>query len=146
MFWSTYPVKLDDAKRFFLPSKFRDELADGLVMVKNQENCLSILPIAVANAQAERLLALPADSYESRAQQRMFTDDAYPATPDKQGRIAIPKGLCEWAQLDQDIVVRGVLDHVEIWNPAMWSAYRMIEGPKYATLNKPPEPPVATGT
>ena len=32
MFLGTYSPRLDDKGRLFLPAKFRDELAEGLVM------------------------------------------------------------------------------------------------------------------
>ena len=42
MFFGTYTPRLDDKGRLFLPAKFRDELADGLVVTKGQERCLYV--------------------------------------------------------------------------------------------------------
>ena len=46
MFLGTHTPKLDDKGRLILPAKFRDELADGLVIAKFQERCLAIWPIS----------------------------------------------------------------------------------------------------
>ena len=42
MFFGTYTPKLDDKGRLFLPAKFRDELAEGLVVTRGQERCLNV--------------------------------------------------------------------------------------------------------
>ena len=44
MFFGTYTPKLDDKGRLFLPAKFRDELAEGLVVTRGQERCLYVWP------------------------------------------------------------------------------------------------------
>ena len=36
-FMGTYTPKLDDKGRLFLPAKFRDQLAEGLVVTRGQE-------------------------------------------------------------------------------------------------------------
>ena len=46
MFLGTHFPKLDDKGRLFLPAKFRDELADGLVITHGQERCLYVWPRA----------------------------------------------------------------------------------------------------
>ena len=45
MFLGTHTPKLDEKGRLILPAKFRDELADGLVITRFQERCLAIWPI-----------------------------------------------------------------------------------------------------
>ena len=42
MFLGTYRPRLDDKGRLILPAKFREQLADGLVMTKGQEHCLFV--------------------------------------------------------------------------------------------------------
>ena len=42
---------------------------------------------------------------------------------DKQGRIGIQASLREYAGLDRDVVVIGVMDRIEIWDPAKWREY-----------------------
>ncbi len=40
---------------------------------------------------------------------------------DKQGRLQIPAPLRKHAQLDKEVVVVGVFDHVEIWDAKQWA-------------------------
>jgi MraZ protein len=47
---------------------------------------------------------------------RSFFAGATEITPDKQGRVAIPPTLREYASLDRDVIVAGNFDHIEIWD------------------------------
>jgi MraZ protein len=39
---------------------------------------------------------------------------------DRQGRMAIPARLREYAGLEGDVLVLGAIDRVELWNRAAW--------------------------
>ena len=39
---------------------------------------------------------------------------------DSQGRIRLPERLVEFANLQQEVVLLGVHDHVEIWDKGVW--------------------------
>ena len=43
-FMGTYTPKLDEKGRLFLPAKFRERLAEGLVVTQGQEKCLDVWP------------------------------------------------------------------------------------------------------
>ena len=53
--------------------------------------------------------------------QRFFFSAAHEATPDKQGRVALPSSLMEHATLDREVVVTGIGEHLEIWNRDAWA-------------------------
>ena len=44
MFVGSYTPKLDEKNRLFLPAKFREQLAEGLVVTKGQDFCLNVFP------------------------------------------------------------------------------------------------------
>ena len=46
MFFGTFTPKLDDKGRLTLPAKFREELADGLMVVKGQDRSLAVYRIS----------------------------------------------------------------------------------------------------
>src|SRR5262245_9836776 len=58
-FMGTYTPKLDEKGRLFLPAKFRDRLAEGLVVTQGQENCLVVWPTDVFMEEARRAQATP---------------------------------------------------------------------------------------
>ena len=59
---------------------------------------------------------------------------------DKQGRIGIAAPLREYAGLDRDVVVIGVMDRIEIWDPTRWQDYSTGAQAKFAELDEQPAP------
>jgi MraZ protein len=51
---------------------------------------------------------------------RFFFAGAQEASPDRQGRVALPPHLRDFAHLEREVVVNGAFDHVEIWDAALW--------------------------
>src|SRR5215217_1777676 len=123
VFLGTHSPRLDDKGRMFLPAKFRDELAEGLVITKGQERCLFVFPMAEFTQIAEQLRAAPMTHKAARAYSRVFFASASDEVPDKQGRITIPPHLREYAGLSRDCVVIGAIERVEVWNAAAWEQY-----------------------
>jgi len=63
----------------------------------------------------------PLTSKAARDFKRAFYTGACEATFDKQGRIAIPQNLLEYAKIKRDVVVAGVSDTVEVWDAQLYS-------------------------
>lgn len=137
MFLGTHEPKLDDKGRMTLPARFREELADGLVMAPGQEHCLNVWP----RQQFEALVAglRQAGSVtrkDLRDYQRVWLAGAHDDTPDKQGRVTIPTNLRDYARLDRDLAVIGAGDRVEVWNATAWHAYRADREPGFASMSE----------
>jgi MraZ protein len=135
LFLGTHTPKLDEKGRLFLPAKFRDDLADGLVITRFQERCLAIWPRStfVEMATAARGAS---SSQQVRDYQRMLASGASDDIPDKQGRIMIPQHLRTYAGLDKDCVVVGAINRVEIWDAQAWEAYSAEKESAYAELDE----------
>jgi MraZ protein len=124
LFMGTYTPKLDDKGRLFLPAKFRDRLSEGLVVTQGQENCLVVWPSDVFAEEADRAAARPMTNRAARRYARVLFAGGDEGTPDKQGRIGIPAHLRDYAGLERDVVVIGVRDRLEIWNPDRWREFQ----------------------
>ena len=72
--------------------------------------------------------------------QRAFFAGAMEASPDRQGRVAIPQGLREFAALERDVVVVGLFDHIEIWDAAAWRRTKQVGEQRLAGGNGAPAP------
>src|SRR5262249_26524817 len=59
MFLGTHSPRLDDKGRLFLPAKYRNDLAGGVVITKGQERCLYVFPPAEFERITEALRAAP---------------------------------------------------------------------------------------
>ena len=109
MFLGTYTPKLDEKGRLFLPAKFRDELAEGLVVTTGA----GALPLRLPARRLRRRSPAASRRRRSPSRARVTTPaSSAPAPtrtrPDKQGRITIPPMLREYAALDRDVIVIGV--------------------------------------
>src|SRR5690554_5202521 len=73
---------------------------------------------------AERVSALSISDPDMRALRRMLFAEAVDLEPDRQGRVLIPSGLREYAELDREAVVVGMHTFIEIWSPPRWESQR----------------------
>lgn len=123
MFLGTHAPRLDDKGRLFLPAKFREQLAEGLVITKGQERCLYVFPMEEFARLTDQMRQAPVTSKAARDYMRVFLSGASDETPDKQGRVTIPPALRDYAALDRDCVVIGAGSRVEIWDSTAWESY-----------------------
>lgn len=136
MFLGTHAPRLDEKGRIFLPAKFRDELAEGLVITKGQERCLYVFPTAEFTRLTEALRSTPVTAKAVRDYSRVFFASASDEVPDKQGRITIPPPLREYAGLTRDCAVIGANTRVEIWDAQAWETYLAAQEPAFSELGE----------
>jgi len=136
VFLGTYSPRLDDKGRLFLPAKFRDELAAGLVITKGQERCLYVFATDEFAAITTRLREAPTTARAARDYSRVFFASAHDEAPDKQGRITVPPALRDYAGLDRECVVIGANTRVEIWDSAAWADYLSASEEQFASLSE----------
>jgi transcriptional regulator MraZ len=136
MFLGTYQPRLDDKGRLFLPARFRDELAGGLVITKGQDRCLYVFTKAEFDRRAAALEAAPLTAKVARDYARVFFSSASDDVPDKQGRITIPQQLRDYAGLDRDCAVIGANTRVEVWSAAAWAEYSNRQEQAFADLSE----------
>lgn len=135
MFFGTYTPKLDDKGRLFLPAKFRDDLAEGLVVTRGQERCLTVWSDADFTDLTRRLSEASQTNKVIRDYVRMLFSAASQERPDKQGRISISASLREYAALDRDVMVIGAMNRIEIWDPQSWRDYSAEQEQRFAELS-----------
>ena len=134
MFLGTHTPRLDDKGRLFLPARYRDEVAGGVVITKGQERCLYVFTAEEFARKAEQLQATPLSAKAGRDYARQFFGSAYDETPDKQGRVTVPAGLRTYAGLERDCVLVGANTRFEIWDAAAWAAYEAEQEQAFAEL------------
>ncbi len=119
----THSPRLDEKGRLILPAKYRDELAEGLVLTRGQERCLYVFSQKEFERIHEQMREAPISSRQSRDYLRVFLSGASDEVPDKQGRVTIPQNLRKYAGLDRDLAVIGVGTRAEIWDAQAWEDY-----------------------
>lgn len=123
MFLGSYAPKLDEKGRIILPAKFRDELADGLVLTRGQEHCVYVFSEREFESLHEKIRQAPVTSKQARDYLRVFLSGASSEIPDKQNRVTIPTPLRSYAGLDRDLTVIGAGNRAEIWAADAWDTY-----------------------
>ena len=119
-FFGRYEHSLDDKGRVILPSKFRGPFERGGYLTQYQDGCLSLWTPDEFESQMESVLERASTSKGDRNLARLWASTSHVVEVDRQGRMAIPLRLREFAGLDGDVLVHGAIDRIELWNPARW--------------------------
>ena len=53
-----------------------------------------------------------------------FLSDGRTVKPDAQGRVVLPADVIAQAKLPDEVVLRGIDDHIELWRPDEYQAAR----------------------
>lgn len=121
MFLAQYEHAVDDKNRLTLPAKFRQAFADGVFVVRGVDPCLLVFTRdGWERFVARRLEGLNPFSREARQMSRFIFAGALETELDRQGRIVLTPTLLEYAGVRREVVVAGVRDHLEIWEPTAW--------------------------
>jgi MraZ protein len=120
VFLGRHNHNLDAKGRLALPARFRDKLAEGVVITRGFDPCLLVYPLDAWLPLAEKVAALSISDPDVRKLRRMLFADAVDVQLDAQGRVLIPSGLREYAGIEREAVVVGVHTFIEIWTPATW--------------------------
>ncbi|MBW1881917.1 MAG: division/cell wall cluster transcriptional repressor MraZ [Deltaproteobacteria bacterium] len=125
MFRGRHEHTIDAKGRLSVPRVFRDDLIGGEEsppMLVNQRDHLTLFPAKEWAAIEEQLLEMSSLDPDAQRLRRFYASGSVPCPIDSQGRILVPGFLREHAHLDNRVIVAGVLERVEIWNPAIFEA------------------------
>lgn len=123
MFTGEYRHAIDGKGRVAVPARFRAELAKGAFVSRWIDSCLAIFPRPEWERLANRVADLPFSDAGARVFSRFVFSGAFEFALDGQGRLVLPPGLREFANLTTDAVVVGSRDHIELWEPGQWATY-----------------------
>jgi MraZ protein len=121
VFLGRYEHNLDAKGRMAVPSRFRDALAEGLVLTRGIDRCLALYPMTAWQPLAEKVSALPLTDADARNFRRLVFSAATDLTLDSQGRILIPAELRRYAAIEREALVVGVDTSIEIWSSQRWA-------------------------
>jgi len=118
-----YRHNLDIKKRLIIPSKMRMDLGDKIVITRGLDGCLFGYSEKNWDGIMEKLNTLPFTKRDARNFTRFLTSGATLLEFDKQGRVIIPNYLSNYANLNKEIVIVGVINRIEIWSKEKWDEF-----------------------
>lgn len=119
----SYVHQIDAKGRLSLPAPFRRDGAERpLVLAQAFAESLTLYPQETWQVVEARLREMLRLQPESRAYVLRVTANAVEVVPDRQGRILLPQRMLDAAGIDGSALVVGVIDRVEIWDPARFDA------------------------
>lgn len=121
-FFGRYEHSLDPKGRVILPAKFRPAFDHGGYLTSYNERCLALWTPEDFEARMADMETTQDLGPEERNLARLFSSGTQEVDVDKQGRMAIPQHLRDYARLDSDVLVVGSMNRVELWDPAEWEA------------------------
>ena len=122
-----YNHTIDTKGRLIIPSRFREELGETFVVTKGLDGCLFVFSDEEWKAFEIKLKSLPLTNKNARQFARFFVAGATPCELDKQGRILLPATLREFAGLEKDVVLTGMLNRIEIWSKDKWNENNSLD-------------------
>ncbi|MEW5957234.1 MAG: division/cell wall cluster transcriptional repressor MraZ [Chloroflexota bacterium] len=129
MFFGEFEHTIDGKGRLTIPAKFRDELESGVVVTRGLDGCLWAYTRSEWEQVAEKISQLPATNPNARNFARFMFSSASDSIPDRQGRVLIPQNLRDYAGINSDTTIIGVMNRIEIWSPDRWkSIISQVEG------------------
>lgn len=123
MFNGEYSHSMDTKGRLIIPTGFREELGTEFKVTRGLDGCLFVFPLNEWQEFEQKLRALPLTQSNARRFTRFFVAGATSCELDRQGRILLPASLREFAGLEKDVVLAGMINRIEIWDRTRWSDY-----------------------
>jgi MraZ protein len=120
MFLGEFQHSLDAKGRVILPARYRDQLAEGAFVTKGRGGCLAVFPPEEFENVASAVREQARRGAKELNAARSFFSGTHEIHPDKQGRVALPPTLREFAGLTREIVLAGVFSRIEIWDRDRW--------------------------
>lgn len=134
-FRGTYDHSLDAKNRLTVPVKFRGQLAEGVVVARGIEACITVwAPDAFDDWSGSIVEALGPLTEEARNFRRVVSASAFETELDAAGRVMLPGKLIEYACIDRECAVIGNHEHFEIWDREKWNDYDAATAPTITEL------------
>ena len=124
MFLGRFQHTIDSKGRMSIPVRFREVLKDkyeeGLIVTADIDHCLVAYPYEEWRIFVDKNKQAPNMDKDVKEFLRFSYSRADECILDKQGRILLSPRLREYASLKKKVVIIGMDDKFEMWNPERW--------------------------
>ena len=139
MLLGLYTSILEPDNRLILPDDVRVAYKDGLYITQGFDRNIMVLTIQAFEAIYNRIMTFNLADPLTRLLLRMLLSSAHKMEVGRNGDIFLPSPLKEFGAIDQNVVIVGQGDFIELWSPETWKeqVQRLLaaEADRFSTLN-----------
>jgi MraZ protein len=121
-----------------LPAKLRKSVSpaanDTFILTRGFEQCLFLYPQDEWMRLEESIRNLSPSNPQHRFFVRTLLQWSSDCQLDSQARITLPQDLLKFAGIDNEVLILGVLERIEIWNPKVYEEYMNNQPATYETV------------
>jgi len=143
MFRGRFLHTMDTKGRVSIPSGFRVEIqrrSQNDPVLTRQGAHLALFPADEWEKKEEVLLGLSEFDTDAQDLQRITVGEASDCPLDSQGRILVPTLMRNEAELVGKVLVIGVLNRIELWNPERYEEKKRMTALRYEEIKKNVDP------
>jgi MraZ protein len=110
------------------------EANDTFVITRGYEKCLFVYPLDEWNKLEQSIRDLTPTNPKHRYFMRTLLEQATESQLDGQSRIGIPRDLLRLAGIENDVLILGVLERLELWSPEIYREYQKSQEESYESV------------
>ena len=135
MFLGSFKYSIDTKGRISIPAKLRKSVSpeanDTFIMTPGIDKCIELRPMDEWKKFEKKIKKF--DHFDSKQELylRMLSYEAGEDKLDTQSRLLLPRNLIEHSELDKEVLIIGVREKIEVWNPKNYDAYINNSGLSY---------------
>lgn len=138
LFTGEFECKMDAKGRLTLPSKVKSKLPEvsgnQLVLSRGLEPCLVLYPLVEYRKIYSRIASMNEFEEENRQLQRNFFRRINEVELDSAGRLLIPKSMSKYAKLEKEIILVGMGNRLELWDPSQYEDFIINDNAEFSKL------------
>ena len=134
---------MDTKGRVSIPSGFRVEIqrrSQNDPILASQGSHLALFPADEWEKKEEVLLGLSEFDSDALDLQRIMVGEASDSALDAQGRILVPTLMRNEAELGNKVLLVGVLNRIELWNPERYEEKKRMTAVRFEEIQKNVDP------
>ena len=123
MLYGRFEHTIDAKNRMFIPAKYKETLESSFKLTFNGlEKCIMVYSNREWEKYEESLTTLPPLQFADYI--REVYSNTVDVQIDSQGRVVIPQFLKEQVEIEKNVIIVGVGNHIEIWSKDVFEAKR----------------------
>ncbi len=119
---------LDPKSRVIVPQRFRSLFMPEGVLAPHEDGCIALWTLDAYAEESRRQHLRSKESADVGHEVRRWFSMCSDFSLDQQGRMLVPPGLREHAQIATEVLFFGVFDRVELWAKQAWEARELSFG------------------